>query len=121
MHDAFGVGKSAVADAVIQRIKLDDVDAGDDGVEHIGALRDQRPRCLDASHISAIFVAIAVGGRNDDGLGGAAANHRRSLRECSGSHSNRSGSGCNERPTTDLAHRYLLFEEATLFDLVRLR
>ena len=37
LDDAVGVRQPAVADAVVGRIELDDVDAGDERVEDVGA------------------------------------------------------------------------------------
>ncbi len=88
LHDAFGVGQAAVADAGVFGIELAQVDAGDDGVEHVGALRDHLERLLHAGDRPAVLVAVAVGRRDDDRLDRAGGDGRR-LAE----HGSRGGDG----------------------------
>ena len=68
LHHAVGVGKPAVADARVVGIELDDVDAGDQGLEHVGAARHQLEGLLHAGHLAAVPVEVAVGRRDDDRL-----------------------------------------------------
>jgi len=69
LDDAVGIRQAAVADARVFGIELDDVDAGDERVEDVGvAARHQVERALDGGLRSAVLVAVAVGGRHDDGL-----------------------------------------------------
>ena len=67
LDDAFGVGQSAVADARVLRIELAEVDAGDDRVEHIGALRHHLERLLHAGDRTAVLETVAVGRSDDNG------------------------------------------------------
>jgi len=60
LHDAVRIRQAAVADAVVERIELHDVDSRDESVEHIRTLRDQGPRFFDARHVAAILESIAV-------------------------------------------------------------
>ena len=60
---------AAEADAGLLGIQLEDVDAGDQRVQHVAAAREQAECLLDTSRGSAILETIAVGRRNDDRLG----------------------------------------------------
>ena len=48
LHNAFSIRQAAVADAGLFRIELDDVDAGDQRVEHVVPFDDLREGYLDA-------------------------------------------------------------------------
>lgn len=61
-HHAVGVRQAAVADAVVLRVQLVEVDAGDDGVERVGAARHPRERGLNGRHRAAVAVLVAVAG-----------------------------------------------------------
>jgi hypothetical protein len=62
LHDAVGVRQPAVADVHLGRVELDDVDARDQRLEHVLALRDPLPGLLDAAARPAVLVLVAVGG-----------------------------------------------------------
>ena len=83
LHDAVGIRQAAVADAVVLRIELDDVDAGDEGVEHVflarAAARHQVERALDRRLRPAVLVAVAVRRGDDDRLRLARPDSRRAL------------------------------------------
>ena len=69
LHHAVGVGQPAVTDAVIERIQLDDVHPGDQGIEHVGiATRHHRERLLDARHVAAILEFVPVRRSDHDRL-----------------------------------------------------
>src|SRR5690349_3932196 len=75
MHDgrieldhAVGIRQAAVADAVVGWIELDDVNAGDDRVEHVRTGSDHLKSLLHGGDVAAVFEAIAVGGRDDHRL-----------------------------------------------------
>ena len=72
LHDAVGVRQAAVADAVVLRIELDDVDAGDQRVEDVRALRRSSRRPSRRRSASPPFLKVAVGGGDDDRLDAAA-------------------------------------------------
>ena len=82
LHDAFGVGQAAVADAGLVRIELAEVDAGDERVEHVGALGDHVERLLHADVGAAVLVDVAVVRRDDDRLDGAGLDGRRLAEHC---------------------------------------
>ena len=65
LHHPVGVGAPAVADAGVFGVELDDVDPGDQGVEHIVARRHPPEGGLDAGLRPAVPVAVAVGGGDD--------------------------------------------------------
>ena len=80
LHDAVGVRQPAVADAAFGRIELADVDAGDQRVEHVGALGDHVERLLHADFGAAVLVDVAVV-RGDDHRLDAVGLHGRRLAE----------------------------------------
>ena len=71
LHDAFGIRQPAIADAVVERIKLHDIYPGYHGVKHVRALRDHREGLVHCSHVAAVLEAVAIGGRDDDRLDAA--------------------------------------------------
>src|SRR4029079_8073205 len=76
LNDSVCMGKPAVADTVVERIELDDVDARDNCVEHVLAARDHGEGFLDGSLRAAVPVAVTVSRRNDERL------HGRSRHDC---------------------------------------
>ena len=66
LHDPLGVGASAVADAGVLGVELDDADAGDERIEHVRARRHHAERGLHAGVGSAVPVAVPVRRRDDD-------------------------------------------------------
>ena len=67
LDDALGIGQAAVADAGVLRVGLDDVDAGDDGIEHIGAVGDHFVGAGHTGQTVGVLGMVAVGGGNDQG------------------------------------------------------
>jgi hypothetical protein len=65
LHDAVGIGKTAVPHARVLGVVLHDVDPGDHGIEQIGPA-DQKPECLlDACARAPVLEPVAVT-RGDD-------------------------------------------------------
>ena len=60
LHHAVGIGEPAVAHGILFRIELEDVDSGDQGVEHVAPLRHEPPGQLDAGLLAAVPVPVAV-------------------------------------------------------------
>ena len=60
LHDAFGIWQSTVPNAVVQWIEFYDIDSGNYGIKHVGALSHQSEGLLDGGHVAAIFEAISV-------------------------------------------------------------
>ena len=92
LHDAVGVRNAAVADAILQRIELDDVDAGDQRVENILAFGHETKSSLDTRLRSTVLVLVAVAGGNHDRLD-ATAGHGRGLRRRPGLRRGRNARG----------------------------
>jgi hypothetical protein len=91
LHDAVRVGQTAVAHAGVRGVQLDDVDASDQGIEHIAARRHHGERLLDAGLRASVLELVAVGRGDHDRLGTAAPRRRRLARErCR----NRGSNGC---------------------------
>ena len=76
LHDTLGVGQPAVADARVLGIEFDDVDAGDEGLEHVAAAGHQPEGAGDAGLLAVVRVLVAVGRRDDDRLGTCSAGSR---------------------------------------------
>jgi hypothetical protein len=82
MHDASSCttpspfGKPAVTDARVLGIELDDVDAGDERVEHVGARHHFFEGGFDARLGAAVLEPMPVVRRNHDGPAAALHNHR---------------------------------------------
>src|SRR5215831_228469 len=79
LNDAFCIWQSAIADAVVERIELDDIDAGNQRVENVRAADHLLKGSFDAGHSSAVLEFIPIGGgddrwldRSDDYSGGLA-------------------------------------------------
>ena len=70
LHDAVGVRQAAVAHARVLGIELDDVDAGDEGVEDVLAFGHHRERRLDAGLRAAVLVRWPLAEDDDDRLAG---------------------------------------------------
>src|SRR5688572_5618926 len=68
LHRAVRVRQAAVADAVIERIELDNVYARDQRVEHISSLRHHGEGLLDTGNVASILELIAIGGCDHDGF-----------------------------------------------------
>ena len=81
LHHSVGVRQTTVADTVVGRIELDDVDAGDQRVEDVGAADHLRERGLDAGLRAAVLELVAVAGRDDDRLDALGRHHGRGLTE----------------------------------------
>jgi hypothetical protein len=81
LHDTLGVRQSAVADAGVLRIELENVDAGDQRVEHVRAARDHGEGPFDRRLRAAVLVTVAVGGRDHDRLDALWRQHGGGLRE----------------------------------------
>ena len=73
LDDTLRVRQTAVTDARVRRIELDDVDAGDERVEDVPAGGHRRKREFDGRLRAAVLEAVAVCGRNDDRLDAARA------------------------------------------------
>src|SRR6266550_953533 len=71
LYDTFSVWQAAVANTVIQWIELHNIDARDNCVEHVLPLRDHREGFMDRGHVTAVFEAVTVRGRDHQGLDGA--------------------------------------------------
>src|ERR1044072_4670475 len=72
MHDgrveldhAVSVRQSAVSDAVVEWIELDDIYSGDYGFEHIGATAHHLKSLLHGSNIPAVLEPVALSRRDD--------------------------------------------------------
>ena len=76
LHDAVGVRQAAVADARLLGIELDDVDAGDQRVEHVLALRHHREGRLARRSAGRRSCTVAVGRGDDDRLAGCCRHSR---------------------------------------------
>jgi hypothetical protein len=72
LHDAVRIGQTSIADAVVCRIELDDLHAGDERIEHVIAARDAQPGFLDAGPRAAVAELVAVAAREDPGCRGPA-------------------------------------------------
>ena len=59
-HDAVRVGQAAVSDGVLLRIELQDVDPGDERIEHVSAFGHPPVGQLDAGFLAAVLVPVAV-------------------------------------------------------------
>ena len=106
LDDAVGIGQAAVADARVLGIELDDVDAGDERVEHVAAAGDQPEGAGDAGLLAVVRVLVAVGRRDDDRPGPGLQDGRRALdarrrdrdrrrpRRCGRSHVDSVGMAC---------------------------
>ena len=68
LHHSIRIRQAAVADAVVEAIELDDVDAGNQRVEHVGAARHHRECLLDARLHSAVLESIPFADEMTTGL-----------------------------------------------------
>ena len=92
LHDSCCIWKSAISDTRIERIQLDDVYAGHNGVEHVLATCDHRESFLDCGLRPSIPEAIAVAGGDDERLHGGSRYDRWGInRELEGQASRRPG------------------------------
>jgi hypothetical protein len=73
LDDAVCVRQSTVADARVFRIELDDVDAGDERVENIGAGGHSGERLLDRRLRTAVAEAVSIRRPDDHRLDAASA------------------------------------------------
>jgi hypothetical protein len=81
LDDTVGIRQSAPADAGLIGVELDDADARDEGVQHVGPLR-HHPECLrDAGDVVGVLRRVAVPGRDDDRLHALRRQHGRGLPE----------------------------------------
>ena len=55
-----GIGQTAVADARVLRIELDDVDAGNECVEDVAPLRHHGERFFDARLLTTVLISMTV-------------------------------------------------------------
>ena len=76
LNDAVGVRQAAEPDAVVERVQFDDVDAGDERVEHVVAVRDALEGRFDARLRAAVRESMAVGRRDDDRRDAETRDHR---------------------------------------------
>jgi hypothetical protein len=101
LDDAFGVGQTAPADAGLIRIELDDADAGDEGIEHVGVLGHHLESPHDAGDAVLVLGAIAVRGGDDARFDALGHDGRRLPEQCLGHPS--SGGHCGSRRLHELA------------------
>src|SRR5215472_1819001 len=60
LYYALGIGQATISDAVIQRVQLHYIDAGDDRIQYVLAFRNHRESLLDGGHRSAILELVAI-------------------------------------------------------------
>jgi len=108
LNDAFGVRQAAPADAGLVGIELDDRDAGNERIEHVGALRHHLERLRHAGDAIAILRLVAVGRRDHAWLDALRRHDRGRLREQrfgrGGCRSGRGGGGADELTAVQFLH-----------------
>src|ERR1044072_3251297 len=114
MHDGrieldhtVSIRQAAVADAVIEWVELDDVDACNDCVENVRTGSDHLKSFLNGSDVAAVFEAVAVGRRENHRLDGAWRQDRRK----GWKHDARGSAVTNEIATFHFAHVVLVLLE----------
>src|SRR6185503_10174412 len=72
LDHSVSVGQTAIADTIVQRIELHDIDARDHRIEHVRAAGDHGESLLHGGYSATVFEAIAVRRRDyqrlDDAL-----------------------------------------------------
>jgi hypothetical protein len=126
LHHAVRVRQTAVADAVIKRIELDDVHARDERVEHVRAARGHhREGLLDAGHVAAVFEFVAVRRRDHDRLGRFGTGHAWCLPEkrarCHGESQSARDARLHETPSIHAASKHADVEKPTFQRFLRSR
>src|SRR6266487_4104530 len=107
----FSIRQPAIADAVVERIKFDNIYARNQGVEYIGALRHHRECLLYAGHIASVLETVTVSGRHNHGLYALNDDCRRlgcSDLRCSESEAG-NGTSAHEITAFDFFHGFLSF------------
>src|SRR6476620_10798485 len=66
LDDSVGVRQASVADARVLGVPFDDIDAGDDSIERIGAGNQQPKRLFDTGALAAVLEPVAVARSDDD-------------------------------------------------------
>jgi len=66
LDDTLGVGPAPVADARVLRVQLDDVDAGDQRIQHVVTSHDATKRQFDTGLGAPVTEPVSVGRRDDD-------------------------------------------------------
>ena len=109
LHDALGVRQTAPTDARLVWIELDDRDAGDERIEHVGAARHHLERLRHAGDAVGVLRPVAVGRRDNARLDAFRCQHRGCLSEqwlgCGGGGSGRGGRRADEVTAVQLLHK----------------
>ena len=79
LDDAVGVRQAAEPDARVGRVQFAEIDAGDQGVEHVRPAGHQGERLRHTGDVAPVPVDVPVVGRDDDGAHRLPHHHRRGL------------------------------------------